>query len=612
MITKYDNYTYVDSKEEIKELDGTFSNKSSIKTSFENLFKNSNEFIAILSGEWGIGKTYFWKEIAPTLIQTDKQVYISLFGLNSIEEIKTNILFNLSRFKKSTNWLNKNIASKLKGIKTILKLDENTNIPLNMEVISGLFSLLTTGDFKNIVICFDDIERISDKIDIKDFMGFLSELKENKDCRIILILNENELDKISEVENKSHSEIFALYKEKIVDYEFHYKPSVEDCFAIAKEKEKIQFFDENKIYNFFLKKEIKNIRVMKQCIYHLNQFSFIEKYNLDSKIIDKFLNSAMTVFSFKTIHNLSEKKFIEFKKYYKNKQSYNVRKYAFCKNNKDKDFTETFEKNSEFEKCLDNYNSGNYWDTLEEIIYQYLYSLQIDKVKIKAFLQEKNRNVKYQYIVEKLEKLENKNLYDLQYTNKKYETELITILDQDKENLSKVWSLEELKKHLDLLESTTNENKENLKKEILENFAKNVMNTQDNELIDKRNDIEEIQVMYPEIKQYVKEHRQNYIFEEEDITVFFNKLFFQNKGYLSKKHELIIENNKDTIKDKIIKDATLFKKVIDIIGYHSRSSNINGLMEIVEELKKENIEYRNKIEKLEDILPNFKYNMDKE
>ncbi|MGD9553214.1 MAG: hypothetical protein AB7V28_02300, partial [Arcobacteraceae bacterium] len=288
------------------------------------------------------------------------------------------------------------------------------------------------------------------------------------------------------------------------------------------------------------------------------------------------------------------------------------RKYAFCKNNKDKDFTETFEKNSEFEKCLDNYNSGNYWDTLEEIIYQYLYSLQIDKVKIKAFLQEKNRNVKYQYIVEKLEKLENKNLYDLQYTNKKYETELITILDQDKENLSKVWSLEELKKHLDLLESTTNENKENLKKEILENFAKNVMNTQDNELIDKRNDIEEIQVMYPEIKQYVKEHRQNYIFEEEDITVFFNKLFFQNKGYLSKKHELIIENNKDTIKDKIIKDATLFKKVIDIIGYHSRSSNINGLMEIVEELKKENIEYRNKIEKLEDILPNFKYNMDKE
>lgn len=592
MTTEYANYTYVDSTEEIKELDGTFSNKSSIKTSFENLFKNNDEFIAILSGEWGIGKTYFWDDFAKHNFRKDDYVDISLFGKNSLLDIKQEILLKTSDRAK--------LADKIKKYSL---LGEIAGINLNM-----LSTLIDKEDFKNLTICFDDIERISDKIKLKDFMGYLSELKEKNKCKVILILNENELDKISKAENKSHSETFAIYKEKIVDYEFHYKPSVEDCFKIAKEK--VQSFDEDKIYHFFLKKEIKNIRIMKHCIYHLNQFSFIEEYNLDSKIIDKFLNSALSVFSFKTIHNLSEKKFIEFKEYYKNKQSYNIKKYAFSKNNKDKDFTETFEINSEFEKCLDNYNSGNYWDVLEDVIYKYLYSLIIDEAKIKAFLQEKNRNVAYQHIVEKLEKLEEKNLYDLQFTKQEYETELITILEQNKENLSKVWSLEELKKYLDLLESTTYKNKENLKKEILENFAKNRMDTQDNELKDKRNDVEELQVMYPEIKQYIKEHRCKYMLEEVNITVFFNKLFFQNKGFLSKKHELIIENNKDTIKDKIIKDAALFKKVIDIIEYHSTSSNINGLIEIINELREENIKYKNKIEKLEENLPNFKYNMD--
>ena len=135
-----------------------------------------------------------------------------------------------------------------------------------------------------------------------------------------------------------------------------------------------------------------------------------------------------------------------------------------------------------------------------------------------------------------------------------------------------------------------------------------MMNSQDSELIDKRNDIDKILIMYPELEQHIKKHRQSYMLEE-DVTVFFNRILYKNKGFLSKEHEIIISNNKDKIKDKIVKDATVFKKIIDIMEKHSRSSNIKSLIEIMNELKEENIEYRNKIKKLEDMLPAFKYNM---
>lgn len=601
MITEYDNFTYIDDREKLEKLDSSFSNTSSIETSLRELFKDNKEFIAILSGEWGVGKTHFWNNLAPTLMQTDKQVYISLFGLNSIEEIKTNILFKISKFKKSTNWLNKNIVSKFKGLKTVLKLDENVNIPLSMEVLSGLFSLLTQGDFKNIAICFDDIERISDKINIKDFMGLLSELKEKNKCKVIVILNENELDNLSKIDDKPHSEIFALYKEKIVNYEFHYKPSVKDCFNIAKNLEQTIYFDEDKLYNFFTKKEIRNIRVMTQCIYHLNKFSFIKDYDLDIKTIDKFLLNALTAFTFKTIHNLSENKFIEFKEYKSNKSSYDTKK-AVGK----EDSTEAFEKNSEFEKCLENYNSGSYWYNLEEVIYKYLYSLHIDKSWIKDFLEKENSNGNYQYIGEKLKKLEDEYLYNLQFTKEEYDTQLIDILEIYKKDLFRVLSLEELKIYLDLLDNTLEKNKQNLKQEILENFTTNIMNTQDNELIDKRNSIEEIKNIYPELEQYIEKYRQGYILEE-DITSFFSKLIYENKGFLSKKHEMIISNNKDIIIKESIKNKELFRNIIVIIENHSRNSNIESLKEIINEIENKDERYKHKIKKIKDYSIQFQH-----
>ncbi|WP_428024627.1 hypothetical protein [Arcobacter sp.] len=573
------------------------TNKELIKESLKELFTSKEAFITILSGEWGVGKTYFWKEeVSDYITQTDKQVYISLFGLNSIDEIKTNILFNISKFKKSTNWLNKNIVSRFKSLKTVLKLDDNVTIPLNMEIISSLFSLLTEGDFKEIVICFDDIERISSKIDFKDFMGFLSELKEKKKCQVVIILNENELDNLSNIDKKPYSEIFSLYKEKIVDYEFHYKPSVKECFdAVTKELH----FDKDIIFDFFNKKEIKNIRVINQCLYHLHKFLFIIELNLDSRIIEKFLQTALATFSFKMIHNLSEKEFEEFKSYKEAKDKYSTLKSISRQSNIKKAEIEDFDKIEKFEKCLKDYESKIYWHKLEKILYNYLYSALINENEIKEFLQNENENTFILDVQEAFKQLDDNYLYQLNLSKENYDSQLIKILEKNKTKLSNILSLDKLNQYIKKLENTNDKNKIILKKEILENYIKNVMDTQDNEKegIFQRNDVENMLNTYPELKEFVNKHRE--VYDIYDLNNFFNNLVVENNAYLSRKDEIIIKKYKDEIKDEMISSKEFFRLIILIVNNHSRDSDISILKEILDELKNDE-KYRDKIIFLEE------------
>ena len=94
-------------------------------------------------------------------------------------------------------------------------------------------------NFKDVIICFDDFERISDKINLKDVLGTISEYKEQQNCHIVMILNRSkmtapakeiqkedeenleykELKNTSQIkDNKIELErILSEYKDKIMD-----------------------------------------------------------------------------------------------------------------------------------------------------------------------------------------------------------------------------------------------------------------------------------------------------------------------------------------------------------------------------------------------------------
>lgn len=217
----------------------------------EIFIKNENKGIAIaITGSWGVGKTFFWNEFRKSYKLKNKYVYVSLFGLESLSDLKTHIYSNIEN-----NHSVLEVPRWIRGLPSILK---DTRISqFGISASAKVFDSLMFNQVKDAVICFDDFERMSNKLDIKDVMGLANQLKLEKNCQIILILDETKADG----ENKKK---YAEYKEKLIDEEIKITSVGPLIRANTKDLDEslvglmVKFADELEIHNFrFFQKVIK-------------------------------------------------------------------------------------------------------------------------------------------------------------------------------------------------------------------------------------------------------------------------------------------------------------------------------------------------------------------
>ena len=76
------------------------------------------------------------------------------------------------------------------------------------------------------------------------------------------------------------------YKDKIVDYEFNYNPTVENTYKIIEDKLKV--FKDYPL-EYFKHHNINNIRIMRRVVAALNDFGFLEKDLKDFKYTEQIL-----------------------------------------------------------------------------------------------------------------------------------------------------------------------------------------------------------------------------------------------------------------------------------------------------------------------------------
>ncbi|MED0945414.1 P-loop NTPase fold protein [Bacillus mycoides] len=164
----------------------------------------------LLNGKWGSGKTYFWENVLKEKIEAKEKknkgiwrfkkavdvkkrnaIYVSLYGINSIEEINKKIF--LGKWEK----LQKITESKIGGgvteiAKSMLGSVKNMELPYikGIEVPNIDFGQFI--NFNNTVLCFDDLERAS--IDINEVLGYINNFVEHDGIKVILIANENEIE----------------------------------------------------------------------------------------------------------------------------------------------------------------------------------------------------------------------------------------------------------------------------------------------------------------------------------------------------------------------------------------------------------------------------------
>jgi len=230
----------------------------------------SNGKVIMLSGKWGSGKTFFWKELSNSeIIQFQEKnqkayVYCSLYGNTSIEKIEDNIYAQaylcsiggenivLNGYKKAKDF-GKRFGS-FCSLFDVSKLVDGIDEIQQNNIKKSALSYLSNGG----LICFDDFERKSKDIDLNDLFGLISHFAIGLDCKVVIILN----DDVFEGEEKK---IFSNVKEKSVSKFLKYEPSIKELFeTIFNSDERYKKLDD---YKEIILKTIKETKELNARIY---------------------------------------------------------------------------------------------------------------------------------------------------------------------------------------------------------------------------------------------------------------------------------------------------------------------------------------------------------
>lgn len=228
------------------------------------------QYAVLLKGKWGSGKTYFINEYKKELDKKQKYIYVSLYGVTSYDEIETKFLETIHPilYNKKTIFAGKIAKQVLKGS---LKIDFNSNKKdyLNVDVKVPDFKPEDLLNTQGYILIFDDLERCS--INIINLLGYINFFVEHQSYKVILIANEEELEK---------TEKYTQIKEKLIGKTFEFKTNptlaYESFLTELKNtnniKENILEKQKSNILKLFEKSQSNNLRALRQTLLDFERF----------------------------------------------------------------------------------------------------------------------------------------------------------------------------------------------------------------------------------------------------------------------------------------------------------------------------------------------------
>ena len=230
-----------------------------IRNQIEAFISSPTAEVMAIKGDWGVGKTYTWKKYLNSAkdsgrVGMERYSYVSLFGINSLDAFKYSIFENvvskdligteasIETFKENTSSIIESFGRKV------------INLFKGGPFIKGFSPAIESLSFLSLnktIICIDDLERKGSKLDIKDVLGLVSLLKEQKSCKVVLLLNDGE-DGLDD---------YVKYREKVIDIELKFDPTSGECMDIAYDGSGYHY---DLLKEFTKKLGIRNIRVLKK------------------------------------------------------------------------------------------------------------------------------------------------------------------------------------------------------------------------------------------------------------------------------------------------------------------------------------------------------------
>lgn len=219
-----------------------------------------------ITGEWGAGKTYAVKKILQ-----NKMYYLSLFDIESSDEVYSSIFYLMQKNKEKT----KKIFKSLKKIDVSLM---GLKLPVG-ELFSSLSNaIIRTEIINDKPIVFDDIER--SKLGLEIIFGIISNYIETHNCHVIILMNDSDL---------KLEESYKSLSEKAIGRTFKIYPKHSECydFFIAnldkKNKTTLTSMKE-KVISIFEKLNCNSLRTLKRIIFEIDMICKCIDFNKHENI----------------------------------------------------------------------------------------------------------------------------------------------------------------------------------------------------------------------------------------------------------------------------------------------------------------------------------------
>lgn len=164
---------------------------------------SATDYAVLINGEWGTGKSYFWRLSAEPAL-ADKgftPIYVSLHGASSTDEITAYVMLALIPL------VGKKIPKGL--VRLALAAIEKYRAAGILE--DGLAKI----DKNRVVFCFDDLERVRD---LDAALAFIASLAEGG-AKIVVLAAEEEI-----LDDKDMEKTYGRRKEKIIGQTFDFSP----------------------------------------------------------------------------------------------------------------------------------------------------------------------------------------------------------------------------------------------------------------------------------------------------------------------------------------------------------------------------------------------------
>lgn len=205
-------------------------NEAIISVIKDYLKKDNTDYALMINGAWGSGKTVFIKNALKSEIEKIncpkqkndnekkyQQLYVTLYGVSSIEEIKERIFYGVNPKYKWIEFVSSKVVSATEAIPVAGSALRNF-FSLNGKEREAIRTAVANYDDK--VFVFDDLERVDkNKIDIQSVLGYINSLAEHYHYKIVVVANDEVL-----------GNDYKQFKEKTIRFSYNHCPNMTEIF----------------------------------------------------------------------------------------------------------------------------------------------------------------------------------------------------------------------------------------------------------------------------------------------------------------------------------------------------------------------------------------------